>query len=506
MECMNALRCSAFALIIAGLSAGPAAIAQPAHAMIETDPALDLLLTREAQRMLDAHQFRTSRSTQVVVNASVDLERQRLIIRFGPGMLPAEDDHSLEEIEQYIRSSLEFYALRSGAGEVQSEVLYEGKPYWEHFPIMPAAPAQSSDASTVNSVLVSASHGLVRVHPGLEWEFQRPARNGVQEDLITVGYAEELQQLMEERGGRVVHRARRNQGDLHPESERAWSEMSSRYHLRDLLPDRPDIWNHFANSTATDREVSDDIRARPYYANHLGAAGLFSIHTNADASGAARGTRVYYHPRKPSDQRLADMVLCYMRELITAQEEYADFPVAAAGAAASHGENGFAQMPSVVVEVAFHTNPTDAAALLDPAFRTASMKGVEKGYRLFREGEGCVPLKVEPIQSIELSAGNSRRVDIVFEGHPRYPIDLVTTNVGCPPGWTCTDGKVHIAAPDEKPSQIIMRCENAGSAPLFWNTQVVDADGVKSPPVRHRVQCIRRPGGLSVAATGLAGS
>jgi hypothetical protein len=116
-----------------------------------------------------------------------------------------------------------------------------------------------------------------------------------------------------------------------------------------------------------------------------------------------------------------------------------------------------------------------------------------------------VPLKVEPIQSIELSAGSSRRVDVVFEGHPRYPIDLVTTNVGCPPGWTCTDGKVHIAAPDEKPSQIIMKCENAGSAPLFWNTQVVDADGVKSPPVRHRVQCIRRPGGLSVTAAGLVG-
>lgn len=260
MECMHALRCSAFALIIAGLGAGPTAIARPAQAMIESDPALDLLLTREAQRILDAHQVRTSRSPHVVVNASVDLERQRLIIRFGPGMLPAEDDHSLEEIEQYIRSSLETYAMKSGVGEVQSEVLYEGKPYWEHFPIMTSARSQSSDASMVNSVLVSASHGLVRVHPGLEWEFQRPAMNGVQEDLITPGYAEELQQLMEERGGQLVHRARRNQGDLHPESGRAWSEMSSRYHLRDLLPDRPDIWNHFANSTATDREVSDDIR------------------------------------------------------------------------------------------------------------------------------------------------------------------------------------------------------------------------------------------------------
>lgn len=194
-----------------------------------------------------------------------------------------------------------------------------------------------------------------------------------------------------------------------------------------------------------------------------------------------------------------------MKELINSVDDYSDYAVASTPETGRHGENSQANMPSVIIEAGFHTNASDAAALLDPAFRTASMKGVEKGYRLFREGEGCVPLKVEPIQSIELSAGSSRRVDVVFEGHPRYPIDLVTTNVGCPPGWTCTDGKVHIAAPDEKPSQIIMKCENAGSAPLFWNTQVVDADGVKSPPVRHRVQCIRRPGGLSVAAAGLVG-
>ncbi|MGO4611798.1 hypothetical protein AB4142_36225, partial [Variovorax sp. 2RAF20] len=81
--------------------------------------------------------------------------------------------------------------------------------------------------------------------------------------------------------GVTVHRARRGGGGTHPDSMRPWYEMSARYHLKDLLPDRTDIWNHFANSTASDREVSDDIRARPYYANHLGVAGMLSIHTNA---------------------------------------------------------------------------------------------------------------------------------------------------------------------------------------------------------------------------------
>lgn len=195
-----------------------------------------------------------------------------------------------------------------------------------------------------------------------------------------------------------------------------------------------------------------------------------------------------------------------MRELITAQEGYADFPVPRSGVAAGHGENNFATMPSIVVEVAFHTNATDAAALQDPVFRTASMKGVEKGYRLFREGKGCVPLKAEPIQGIRLPQGSSQQVDVAFEGYPQYPIELVTTNVGCPPGWTCTDGRVHIEALDAKPSQITLRCENAGSAPIFWDTQVVDDDGVRSPPVRHWVQCTRRPGGAvarPVVSTGV---
>ncbi len=184
-----------------------------------------------------------------------------------------------------------------------------------------------------------------------------------------------------------------------------------------------------------------------------------------------------------------------MKELINSVEDYSDYAVALAPEIGRHGENVQADMPSVIIETGFHTNISDAAALQDSVFRTASMKGVEKGYRLFREGKGCLPLKAEPIGGINLSLGDSQQVDVAFEGYPRYPIQLITTNVGCPPGWTCTDGRVHIETLDAKPSQITLRCENAGSAPILWDTQVVDDDGVKSPPVRHWVQCIRRPGG-----------
>ncbi|AWH46508.1 N-acetylmuramoyl-L-alanine amidase [Stenotrophomonas sp. ZAC14A_NAIMI4_1] len=501
METKRALRNSWLASILACSAACLCASASNPPPLGETDAALDLLLTRKAQEILDTHRLRESKPLGASVSASVDISQRKMVIRFGPGVLPLEDDHSLEEMEQYVRNTLEAYALQAGVGEVEIVVLYEGRLYWEHFPRSVLAPLQAVPRQAGGSVLVSASHGLLRTHPGLQWEFQRPERNGILEDLITPGYADELARLLTDRADLTVHRARRGGNDIHSDSMRPWKEMSARYHLKNLLPERTDIWHHFANSNRNDREVLDDIRARPYYANHLGVDGMLSIHTNA-GDPVARGSRVHYHPSKPGDRLLADLTLCYMREIINSQDGYVEFPVARSGVAAGHGENSFATMPSVVVEVAFHTNAADAVALQDPVFRTASMKGVEKGYRLFREGKGCVPLKAEPIDGIHLPAGGAQQVDVVFEGYPQYPIELVTTNVGCPPGWKCTDSRVRIERPGAKPSQVTLRCENTGSAPIYWNTQVVDDDGVKSPPVPHWVQCIRGPGS-AVASPGV---
>src|SRR2546427_10069814 len=85
-------------------------------------------------------------------------------------------------------------------------------------------------------------------------------------------------------------------------------------------------------------------------------------------------------------------------------------------------------MPSIIVETAYHSNPDDVAALQDPVFRAASMKGVEKGYRLWAEGKACAPLTGHPVADIDVPAGSSREVDVTFDGHPQFPIRLVTKN------------------------------------------------------------------------------
>ncbi|HDS0947553.1 TPA: N-acetylmuramoyl-L-alanine amidase [Stenotrophomonas maltophilia] len=463
---------------------------------------LAAMLEREVEVRLTRHLQERGKLRQVTVGIVFEPRKHRMVVNFGPGYLPDKDAGYGELFLEPLAADLRRYSERSGLEILDVEFFFQGRPIEEHFPEDHTRRRLAQSRSAHSMALVSSSHGYIALHPGREWEFQRPAPLGLQEDVLSPVYGDALQNLLEQRSGLTVYRARSRSVDPHPESTHPWEHMSARYHLKALLPDRTDIWNELPNSSDSDREVKEDIRARPNYANHLGVDVMLSLHTNGNVDASVRGAEVYCHRTKPQDKALGDSILCGMREIIRAQEGYENFPIRAQSNPGGHGENRIGMMPSVIVETAYHSNPEDVAALQDPVFRAASMKGVEKGYRLFREGKDCTPLKAEPIDGINLSQGDSRQVDVVFEGYPQYPIELITTNVGCPPGWICTGGRVRIETPDAKPSQITLRCENAGSAPVFWNTQVVDDDGVKSPPVRHWVQCIRRPGG-AVASPGV---
>ena len=107
-----------------------------------------------------------------------------------------------------------------------------------------------------------------------------------------------------------------------------------------------------------------------------------------------------------------------MRELIHAQPGYENFPVRAESAADGHGENRIGKMPSVIVETAYHSNPDDVAALQDPVFRSASMKGVEKGYRLWATGKTCEPLALHPIPDTDVPVQSARDVEVRYAGNP----------------------------------------------------------------------------------------
>lgn len=453
------------------------------------DAELIALLEREGFRQLSSYLQDKGVLRMVDVKVSIDTGDQLMVVDFGPGFLPGPDEGYAEGFLYSLAPTLRHYARKAGVPVHNVRFLFQGKPIQHYFPQDQAVPLRSRAEPDNQAALVSSSHGLIRVFPSQAWEFQRPVAFGYREDTITPAYGDALQSLLQIRSGLTVHRARSRSVDAHPDSTRPWEHMSSRYHLRALLPDRPDIWNSLPASTANDREVSEDIRTRPLYANHLGVGALISLHTNGIPSADVRGAEVFYHENKPEDRPLAESILCGMREVIRAQPGYETFPVQNRARDGRHGENRIGNMPSILVEIAYHSNAEDSAALQDPVFREASMKGVEKGYRLFREGKDCTPLALRKIDRVTVPASGTAETDVHFEGNPQFPVTLSFTPVYCTEPGACRAETKTVTEASASPIKARMTCEGSGYGMVNWSTVMRDADGVTSGPVEHWMTC-----------------
>src|SRR5690606_12719341 len=72
----------------------------------------------------------------------------------------------------------------------------------------------------------------------------------------------------------------------HPDTGLHWWKMAARYWLQHQgLPSS--VWD------ALDTHLNDDIRARPLFADYVGADIYIAHHTNAGANGSARGTETF---------------------------------------------------------------------------------------------------------------------------------------------------------------------------------------------------------------------
>ncbi|WP_372486365.1 N-acetylmuramoyl-L-alanine amidase [Stenotrophomonas sepilia] len=448
------------------------------------------LLEREAANQLTRHLQERGELRQISVSIRLDVKARSMVISFGPGYLPGPDRGYDELFLIPMASTLRYYAEKSGLDVNDIDFLFDGKTLEEYYPEDLAVPPKTNEKSTHTSALVSASHGYISLHPSREWKFQRPAPLGIQEDTLSPLFGDELQGLIEQRSGLTVHRARSRSTELHPESGKPWEHMSSRYHLKALFPERTDIWNEFPNSPESAREKEEDIRARPNYANHLGVDVMLSLHTNGSDSASLRGTEVYYHQDKPQDKALADSILCGMREIIRAQPGYRDFPIRESSTSARHGENRIGKMPSVIIETAYHSNPDDVAALQDPVFRSASMKGVEKGYRLWAAGKTCEPLVLHPIPDTNVPVQSARDIEVRYAGNPQYPLSVELSLTTCSEAGACSSSTQTFDDPMQ-PVVINLACNGIGTGVARWSALLRDADGVASAPVEFSQACVR---------------
>lgn len=384
-----------------------------------------------------------------------------------------------------------------------------------------AAPTGGATKGARDKVVVAASHGLYRkLDPSGTfdtWAFQRPDRfYGIIEDELTPYYADELASLFNSQRYDILTELARNntevqyippKGTGYTDPNRTWRLMGARYHLQSILPKKPTIWQ----SSGADQEYGQDRRARPYYANSIRADGLIHLHSNAsngqivdgvEVPGTATGGDVIYSNLKsPNNSVLAEQIACSMQEIVRKTTVYKTYSIKTKDGTNGYGEIDLANMPSVLVELAYHDNPSDAAMLLDPTFRSAAVKGIAKGWRLFREGKQCGPLALNSVSDITGPANTDLYGTATYSGNgpfgmiskliacPIYPL-----NYYCPAGWGHTLSNITNSS-----FEFLYRCEHSVGVPQvtsYWRAHIVDEDGVKSNEIDWRFTC----GGAGSAA------
>ena len=288
--------------------------------------------------------------------------------------------------------------------------------------------------------------------------------------------------------------------NMHPDSSYPWWQMDGREYLESVYPDNSEIW-HSLSAPKRGRyklwQYDEDINSRPLFAKHIGTDALFSLHTNASINPSISGTRAFVALNRPEDLDLANEILCGMKELIHAQDAYASFNVASqAQASDKYGENTLAIMPAVVLEVAFHTNASDAAALQDPVFMDAAMKGAEKGFRLHAEGKICKPFKNTSFPDVTFQRPGAQIIPVNFEGFPYFPVTLVIENVTCAPGNTCNGGSGTINEPQDSPFQIQMECTGTSETTdtSRFSVKLTDVDSVEASAFEFALTCLPNAG------------
>ena len=186
------------------------------------DPSIyaELVARREKEvgAQLTGHLQQRGILRQVTVGIVIEPRKRRIVVDFGPGYLPGKEQSYGELFLIPLAADIRHYSEKSGLEILDVEFLFQGRPMDEHFPDDHPQPTQVKRRTVHSKALVSSSHGYVALHPGGEWEFQRPAPLGLQEDVLSPVYGDELESLLEQRSGLTVSRARSRSTAPHPES------------------------------------------------------------------------------------------------------------------------------------------------------------------------------------------------------------------------------------------------------------------------------------------------
>lgn len=221
------------------------------------------------------------------------------------------------------------------------------------------------------TVALSPGHGLYWSETYSMWMYQRAEYWGIREDTLNSEIMKYVQEALTAQGATVIQlREMDKSAGIGVTGYPAWHESARRYAISLNLPEW--VWNGSNNN------YNSDIRTRPYMANYFGADILISLHNNG-WDGSLRGTETYWDTdNNPSSYALA--VAVHTSIVTTLTEEYGSWTNRGIKASDSgYGEINYAQMPAILVELAFMDNVNDNALLHEESFKQLSADAIVEG-------------------------------------------------------------------------------------------------------------------------------
>ena len=460
---------------------------------------LEKKINDRANEIANSQKFFEDDRRPIAVQARIDRSSKALVLDIDVSFAKDVGGLELEDFMSYIRVGME--DLTEVIPDFNTTLWMIGgrdMDYWfdqivpEDKRLGPPLGHVSAAQASRPKIVVAAGHG-VYFHEKFKWITQRGWVNGILEDEITTAFAKELSFFTERNSADPIRIRGTDVGIVHDPSGKPWSSLAARYSLENWRPDNPEIWNSKPESTDPRRAMHQDIRSRPLYANFISADAIAHIHTNADKP-SATGTRILVHPGRPRDMALARIALCGMKEAIHSDPQYANFTVPLEPSVVpDKGENSYAKVPSMIVEVGFHSNASDAKLLQDPNFQKLSMRGLAKGMRLFREGRSCATFSVKPLEPMTAVVGKDIRMPISISGNPVYPVHLISTRLNCPADKKCSSTTKSVYNKKEADayrfSHLCWRGDDS-KPPAEFRVEAKDFEGLRTAPVTYRVKCV----------------
>ncbi len=242
-------------------------------------------------------------------------------------------------------------------------------------------------------ICVGPSHG--RFWNGSGWYWQRALTCGwgeaALEDTNSIRLVTFLKQYLVQDGATFSSPRQLDQNDCcNADTGLPWWKMCASTWLHHAGAPGS-VWasssGNYGADTACDRN-SDDIRARPLYANSQGADIYISHHTNAGGGGTATGTETFrdsamqYPAHEANSLALAtavqDSIISTIRNTFPEEPNWANRGVK--DSAGSFGEIRIPNRPAILIELAFHDNCSrDALYLTDDFFRSVAEWAIYKG-------------------------------------------------------------------------------------------------------------------------------